>query len=591
MLKREHHELGSETILVDNPIEGGTALWIASTFGYLDLVKELVSHGASIEHTTDSKSSPLHGAASYGQDGVCEFLIKHGATVDQPDELEQTPLTVAAIAQSKKCVELLLEKGANVNHKDNLGNTPLHAHVSYTYELKSVEIAKILIKAGAQNCANNLGYTPAILSSALYVKSSSIARYMRTAFHLDPKELCDYYCLNAAMDFLGCSVDTSQGDSRTWLLSACELRRANPDLLLSLERGDVIYDSIREPTSKDEVRQLEISRYHNQHNILRHYFLGLVICERILGRAHPMTATRIRYVACRFLRHSQFDKCMELFQRAIDFRSASVMPHGIKLLITDELVSAIYSFSVMVDHNYIPSVASHFQWGLRELTLTRERKMDIVGCLFRMIAVWIKVQECITDPERRDKETALISKAARELITSMDSLSHPVLMTCLQNIEHPVHFHVAELAEAYLPLDKALILFLDLGCSVHCEDEVGNFPLHLAVKLEEDMAPQCVTVLLEYGADIDAVNFDGKTALDVASEAQRTGVCTELEKWVSRYISLQCMAAKAVVKHFGGYYENLLPPHLVKFVSWHEGCTRHHAVTPFYKPTIVENNF
>jgi Fem-1 family protein b len=577
LLKRKYCFWGDEVILVDNPVERGTALWVASTLGYLDFVKELVSHGANIEHATDSKSSPLHGAASCGHGDVCEFLIEQGAIVDQEDELGQTPLSVAAVTRSKSCVELLTENGANVNHRDNFGNTPLHAHVSS--ELKSVvEIMEILIKAGAQNCANNVGFTPAILSSDSCTRYD-VVQCIETVFHLDPKELCDYYSLNAAMVFLECGVRTPDKAAQPWLLSVCKLRRANPDLLLDLKPGNVFYDGLKEPTTEDEVERL--FGQHDDKQKVKLYFVGLTICERILGHAHPMTAKHIRYVADYFLDNFQFDKCMELLQRAIDFRSTAVM--FFMLPITDELMSAIYTFSVMADHGYIPSIATHFQWGLRELALTRERKIDIVRCLFRMIAVWIKVRDCIKESERQEKATELISKGAQGLIASMDNHSCPVLIVCLQNTEYPdanATFHAAEIVEADLPLHKAIALFLDLGCSVHCEDEEGNFPLHLAAKLIEDTAPHCVTTLLEYGAHIDAVNFDGKTALDVASEGYtREGVCSELEKHLKGYLCLQCMAARVILKHFSRCYEKLLPPRLVKFVSWHEGDMAYHKIT------------
>ena len=213
---------GEETILVNDPVEGATALWIASTLGCLDFVKELVSRGASIAHATDSKSSPLHGAASYGEDNVCKFLIECGASIDQPDESGQTPLIVAAAMQNRKCVELLIEEGANINHKDNFGNTALHANVSS--ELKSIEIVEILIKAGATNCANNLGYTPTILSSAA-IANCNLVQFIKSAFHLNPKELYDYYCLNAAMSILECCTHTKRPEvaAQLWLLSACEL--------------------------------------------------------------------------------------------------------------------------------------------------------------------------------------------------------------------------------------------------------------------------------------------------------------------------------------------------------------------------------
>ena len=306
--------------------------------GYLDFVKELISRGAIIEHANDSKSTPLHGAATCGHGDVCEFLIEQGAIVDQQDELGQTPLTVAAVARSKTCVKLLIEKGANVNHRDNFGNTPLHAHVST--ELKSIEIMEILIKAGAQNCANNFGFTPAILSSAS-LANHDLVRCIETAFHLDPKELCDYYSLNAAMAFLDCCVLSPDKAARPWLGSVCELRRENPDLLLSLKPGDEIYaDLVQEPTTEEEVEWL--FGQHDDMQAIRFHFVGLIICERILGHVHPMTGNHIRWVGDHFMDNFTFDKCMELLQRAIDFQSTAV---GFFLLpITDELVSAIYCF-------------------------------------------------------------------------------------------------------------------------------------------------------------------------------------------------------------------------------------------------------
>ena len=57
------------------PVEGATPLWTASTLGRVPFVKLLVSRGADIEHATDSKSTPLRGAAFDGHCEVCEFLV------------------------------------------------------------------------------------------------------------------------------------------------------------------------------------------------------------------------------------------------------------------------------------------------------------------------------------------------------------------------------------------------------------------------------------------------------------------------------------------------------------------------------------
>ena len=116
-----------------------------------------------------------------------------------PDEQGQSPLSVAAAAShSKRCVEVLLKKGADVHHKDKLGNTPLHAHAcSFVTDLETVE----LLKAGAKNCPNNLGFTPAILScSTCILEENELVGQLKS--QLDPREFCNCYRLSAAVALL-----------------------------------------------------------------------------------------------------------------------------------------------------------------------------------------------------------------------------------------------------------------------------------------------------------------------------------------------------------------------------------------------------
>ena len=538
------------------PVEGATALWTASTLGYLEFVKELVSRGANIEHTTDSKSSPLRGAAFDGHCDVCEFLIEKGADIDKPNQVGQSPLTIAAAMQKTECVKLLIAKGADVNHKGHNGDTPLHVSV----ESGAVEIAKILVKAGAKNDANDVGFTPAIL--ACCYGHDDVMKYLHTTFHLKPKELYDCYCLLAAKDILG-GDDTK---TEKWLKLAVQVRRINHDLFLDLKPANAIYDGLQEPASEEDIQAI-------LQDETRMFFVSSIFCERVLGRIHPTTAFYIRISGDMALAEERFDKCVELWQRSLDFDNAARMAY--ELQITEDLLFAIRGFSFMADHAYVPPVSPHFQWGLKEFSLAHESKISEIGvisCLFRMIAAWIKVADCIKEPEKRGKQDELIAESAQRLMKVMESNPCPLLIACLQNI--PQHSNGAgkDIINAKLPLHKAIALFLDLGCSVHCEDDEGNFPLHLAVKLQEDTAPLCIRTLLEYGAHIDAVNFDGKTALDLALQDDTTQkeVCNELQKSLPQFLSLQCLASRAVVRHFNGY-ANVLPPRLIEYVSWHGG--------------------
>ena len=68
-----------------------------------------------------------------------------------------------------------------------------------------------------------------------------------------------------------------------------------------------------------------------------------------------------------------------------------------------------------------------------------------------------------------------------------------------------------------IPLNKAIALFLDRGCGIHCDDERGNFPFNLGVNLMDRNAHKCVRIVLDYGANHDEVNFNNKKTLDIAT--------------------------------------------------------------------------
>lgn len=540
------------------PVEGATPLWTASTLGRLELVKLLVSRGADIEHTTDSRSSPLRGAAFDGHCEVCEFLIGKGADINKPNQVGQSPLTIAAAMQKTKCVRLLIEKGADVNHKGHNGDTPLHVSV----ESGAVEIAQILVKAGAKNCPNDVGFTPAIL--ACCYGHNEVMNFLNTTFQLKPKELYDCYCLLAAKDILA----SNEHNAEKWMKNAIEVKRQHRAVLNDLAPAASVYDGIQEPDTLADVQ-------HIVQDETRMFFVSSIYCERILGRVHPTTAFYIRISGDMALSEDRYRKCVELWQRSLEFDEAARMAY--ELQITEDLLFSIRGFSIMADNDFVPPVHPHFQWGIKEFRMATESKIseiDVVCCLSRMLAAWIKVSQCIKVNQERKEEEALISKAITNMMEMMEGNACPILVACLQNLPENSSGACKDIATSKLPLHKAIAMLLDHGCSVHCEDDEGNFPLHLAVQLKEDSALNCVRTLIEYGAHVDAVNFDGHTALSLAREGvgfENLGseIVQELEKASVRQLSLQCLASGAVVKN-GVDYVSILPRKLVEYVSWHE---------------------
>ncbi len=543
------------------PVEGATPLWTASTLGRIEFVKLLVSRGADIEHTTDSKSSPLRGAAFDGHCDVCEYLIDHGADIDKPNQVGQSPLTIAAAMKKEDCVKLLIAKGANINHRGHNGDTPLHVSV----ESGAVEIAKILVKAGATNDPNDVGFTPAIL--ACCYGHHEVMEYLDKTFKLQPMELYNCYCLLAAKEILG----THDSEAESWLRKAVVIRHNHTWTTRNLSPASSVYDGLQEPRTLQDIQYI-------MQDETRMFFLSSIYCERILGQVHPTTAFYIRISGDMALAEDCYSKCMELWHRSLDFDNSARMAY--ELQVTEDLMFSVRGFSIMATHDFVPAVQPHFQWGIKEFRLAHESKIseiDVICCLSRMIAAWTMVAECIKEKKRREEEVAAIARAVEELISVMEGNQCPILIACLQNLPENNSGACKDVATAKLPLHKTLSLLIDHGCSVHCEDKAGNFPLHLASQLKEDSALNCVKTLLEYGAHPDAVNFDGHTALELAQlkkddKEPNQQVVAELQRASVCYTSLQCLASKAVVRYELDYV-SVLPVKLVEFVSWHDSGT------------------
>eukprot|EP00731_Ephydatia_muelleri_P038526 Em0793g2a len=417
-------------------------LWTASTLGKLSFVKELVGRGADIDHTTQSKSSPPQGGRL------------------------RRPLRGVQVPHRPRGGYRQAEPGANVQHRGHNGDTPLHVCV----ESGSVEIATILVNAGAKNCANDVGFTPAILACC--------------------------YGHAKVLRLLGGHLRFGAHGTLQLLLSFG--RQGRPKFKLQY-RGEVVAQGgCRPPETQEIFRRFPQSAQD-------------VKCTR----RPPST---IRICGDMALAEKDYGKSLELWQRSLEFDEAARMAYELQII--EDLLFCVRGFSIMADNGFTPSIEQHFNWGLREYRLAHDSKIsenDVIFCLARMLATWIKVADRIKDRKQREVEDDLIHRAGVQLVEISRDNPCPLLIACLQNLPTESMGAAKEIACNKLPLQRVLALLLEMGCPVQCEDGEGNFPLHLAARLQEDNALHCVRTLIEYGAHVDAVNHEGKTALDLPS--------------------------------------------------------------------------
>ena len=80
--------------------------------GVVDLVRELLVHGANPNIPNHNHSTPLHKASSKGFLEIAHLLLSYGAKVDEKDDIGITPFQVASSAGYDEIAKLLLEHGA-----------------------------------------------------------------------------------------------------------------------------------------------------------------------------------------------------------------------------------------------------------------------------------------------------------------------------------------------------------------------------------------------------------------------------------------------------------------------------------------------
>merc|ERR1712137_201532 len=92
--------------------DGETPLHWACKVGSTEIVKYLLTHGASINAMDENGDTPLHWAAEENHTEVAELLLKHKANLNSKNILRETPYLKAKSNGSKNCASFLQQ--ANV---------------------------------------------------------------------------------------------------------------------------------------------------------------------------------------------------------------------------------------------------------------------------------------------------------------------------------------------------------------------------------------------------------------------------------------------------------------------------------------------
>ena len=131
---------------------GETPLHYLAVENKLSAVRALVEHGAEVNTINECGGTPLSEATSLGYVELVKFLLSVGAKLRIEGQKEPI-LHEAVRSGSAELVKLLLESGAEVNAANDIRETPLHLAAQ---DDKNLELARLLIQSGADINAKRL---------------------------------------------------------------------------------------------------------------------------------------------------------------------------------------------------------------------------------------------------------------------------------------------------------------------------------------------------------------------------------------------------------------------------------------------------
>lgn len=162
----------------ESELSGKTALMIASSRGYSDMVEKLISRGARVDHKHYSGETALMFAAYSGDVNTIKALLRAGADPNvkvvsfHGGEITPLSTTINALHEHRfEVVKLLLAAKAEVNFKGAFIISPL------MHALDDLEMVKLLVAHGADvNQANFRGATP--LMGAAVSRDPAVVKYL-----------------------------------------------------------------------------------------------------------------------------------------------------------------------------------------------------------------------------------------------------------------------------------------------------------------------------------------------------------------------------------------------------------------------------
>lgn len=570
-------------------IEGAPPLWCAAAAGHSEIVKLLVKSGASVNSTTKTNSTPLRAACFDGHFEIVKYLVEHTADIEVANRHGHTCLMIACYKGHFKIARYLIDIGADVNRKSVKGNTALHDCA----ESGSLEIMKLLITSGARIDVDAYGMTPLL--------AASVTGHLHIVEHLiGQRDLVGKQERIDALELLGATFVDKKRD----MLGALGLwKRAMEE---RYQEGVLVIPKalVSSPISAYE-NTLEVESVEALEEIISDpdsmRMQALLVRERILGPAHPDTSYYIRYRGAVYADMGHFERCITLWMYALDMQQKILEP--LSPMTQSSLLSFAELFSFMMSEGgrsrgHLP-FANLTGGGREGAEIEREDGAarsspppvsfrDIMTVFERAVREVKAGQGALEAGEAKGGDSTYFNRTIvillhlvclfTKLLPHLDKSqvfevkqavynfvgvgakgrggSTPLQLACSKESSSVGRYPIC-----VFPSVPTIALLLECGADPNAIDHDGNASLHTAAA-SKPVKPAVIQTLLDSGAHFDHVNYEKKSFFQIVKGQPLHEIANPV-----RHTSLMCLSARVVRSHGLTYHS--LPATLHTFVENH----------------------
>ena len=543
-----------------------TPLLCAAISKKLEVARCLIDLGADINAVSSCGSTPVLFACDQPNTEVAEYLIKHGADINKPNKSGETCLMKAV--KFKALCQLLIDNGADVTAQDENGDLALH----YAIKREQPDTVKLLIDHGADPYVKNKSGDDAFQAASLRGRELILNKLL-TKIKPPIQRWIESYQL-----FGGYYIDFGDDTDKAlqFWREAVDIQRKNLCVEIIPSKPNSVYLFVQEVNTVEELEALA----RNRESVNMY---ALMIRERILGPYHNETIRGLLNRGRSYKRNGEIRRCMDIWKHALQLQSTHVGQltdqYCRNFILLCNLFRDLYKEVRQSDggvdqHILINDTLEVLEMVTMKLEFTagnkpigKKFKTDFVLSDF-MDEILI-IMRLIVEQDTHAYKECSFKNIVHRLVRCQPK--NWVGRTFLHCSILPITYLNYNIYGGFIPqFEHAVVeLLLECGANVNAVDDDHNTALHLCSKAirnsgtqkHHDLMKGIAELLLKNGAHVDMVNLSGNSAAEILTSS--------LIGWnVLDFVSLKCLAAR-VVMECNIPYAGHIPASLESFVQIH----------------------